>query len=132
MFIGTHADRLQELKLIQRALWTDADDQSLWFYHHFLICNLDPKYISNSMVPDLTKAERSEYLIQETERIEEMLEDAEDCRWVYQALILLNNLRSISSEDAAVVRTKIRYYVDRLLTLDPLRRGRWIEMEQSL
>lgn len=84
------------------------------------------------MVPDLTKAERSGYLIQETERIEEMLEVVEDCKWVYQALILLSNLQRNSTEDPTAVQPKIKDWVNKLLILDPLRRGRWTELGKSL
>ena len=75
-----------ELKLIHKALF-DPYDQSLWYYHQNLLCTFDPARAKDTMAPDLTNAQRLEYLDREMEFIDEVLEDADDCKWVYQALI---------------------------------------------
>lgn len=83
------------------------------------------------MVPDLTEEERTKYLSQEMEKVREMLDGAEDCKWVYQSLIHLEFLfRNLTQRLYASVEA-VRVWVDKLLELDPLRRGRWEELRET-
>ncbi|KAH8428275.1 Rab geranylgeranyltransferase BET4 [Aspergillus melleus] len=121
-----------ELELIHRAL-CDPYDQSLWFYHQNLMCTFDPALSGQTMAPNLTNPERREYIRREIEEIEEMLDGAEDCKYIYQALIDCTVLASkvegrMSSDD----QQKIRGWLSELKQLDPLRQGRWLDFERSL
>lgn len=122
----------QELDLIQRALWAGSEDQSLWFYHQHLMCTFDPKYASVSMAPALTTEERSTYLIQELERVLEMLDGAEDCKWIYQSLIYLSMLYRNSNQSWPTESSGILDWVNELTKLDPLRAGRWNDLKNKL
>ena len=122
-----------ELDLIHLAL-CDPYDQSLWFYHQNLMCTFDPATAIQTMAPNLSNEDRLEYIEQETEAIEEMLDGAEDCKYIYQALIDCTLLRiRMKGEDMSKVdQQKIQGWLSELKSLDPLRKGRWLDFERSL
>lgn len=118
--------------MIHKALF-DPYDQSLWFYHQNLMCAFDLDQAPRSIAPGLTDTQRLEYIAGEREYIEEVLEDAQDCKWPYQALtecILLEAKfkKGLQEND----KEKILGWLAKLQALDPLRKGRWLDMEQSL
>lgn len=93
----------------------------------------DPETASQSMAPELSDDERLSYVKAEQEFIEDLLEDAEDSKWVYQALmecalIEAKLIGGLSADE----RRKIRAWLAKLKELDPLRSGRWADTEQSL
>jgi len=121
-----------ELKLILRAL-CDPYDQSLWFYHQNLMCSFDPTLASKTMAPSLEDKERVMYLRRELERISDMLDGAEDCKWIYQSLIHLTMLVSrIEGDLSPAAKQNLSEWLSELKILDPLRKGRWIDLEESL
>ncbi|ODH49319.1 hypothetical protein GX48_04530 [Paracoccidioides brasiliensis] len=121
-----------ELKLIHRAL-IDPYDQSLWFYHQNLMCTFDPALAPGTMAPNLTDADRLKYLENEVEAITEMLDGEEDCRWIYQSLINCSTIISrIQGRMSTEVKQRISGWVSELKRLDPLRQGRWMDLETSL
>ncbi|KKK21721.1 hypothetical protein AOCH_006763, partial [Aspergillus ochraceoroseus] len=122
-----------ELELIHRAL-CDPYDQSLWFYHQNLMCTFDPETASHTMAPNLSGSERLGYLQREIEEIQDMLDGAEDCKYIYQALIDCSLLAA--RVEGAIVdgdqQQQILEWLSELKKLDPLRAGRWLELERSL
>lgn len=98
------------------------------------MCSLDPDTASQTMVPNFSNTERLKYIRQEIEVIEEMLDGAEDCKYIYQALIEYTLLMSkiegnnISKAD----QSRVLNWLSELKTLDPLRKGRWLDFERSL
>ena len=85
------------------------------------------------MTPHLSKNEKKEYLSREREFIEEILEDADDCKWVFQALIELALLEAaIDGSMSEDMKEKVRDHVQKLKALDPLRRGRWEDLEKLI
>ncbi|KAG9768633.1 Geranylgeranyl transferase type-2 subunit alpha [Exophiala dermatitidis] len=122
----------EELDLIHQALF-DPYDQSLWFYHQNLMCTFDLDLAPKSMAPNLTNKQRLDYIAGEKQYIEEVLEDASDCKWAYQALIECTLLEAklqsqkLHEDD----RIKVLGWLGELKKLDPLRKGRWLDMEQS-
>lgn len=121
-----------ELKLIHRAL-IDPYDQSLWFYHQNLMCTCDPALASETMVPGLSDDERLGYLENELTAIREMLDEEKDCKWIYQALIICSLLvLKINSRGSTEPRGNISTWLSELRRLDPLRKGRWDDLEKSL
>ncbi|KAJ5884488.1 hypothetical protein N7504_012060 [Penicillium tannophilum] len=122
----------EELSLIHQAL-IDPYDQSVWFYHQNLLSVFDPDTADRTMAPNLTSTERLAYLLQEIENIQEIIDGAEDCKYIYQALIectvLVSKVAgSLSSED----RDQILSWLSELKQLDPLRQRRWLDFEQTL
>lgn len=121
-----------ELKLIHRALF-DPYDQSLWFYHQNLMCTFDPARSAQTMAPNLSDSERLDYIRKEIEAIEDLLDGAEDCKWIYQALIDCTLLASkIEGTMSSEAKENVLKWLTELKKLDPLRRGRWIDFEKSI
>ena len=121
-----------ELEYIHRALF-DPYDQSLWFYHQNLMCTFDPDTAKQTMAPNLSKMDRLAYIAREREFIEDLLEDTTDCKWVYQALIECA-LVTAKVEGSLSFKAKedVRKWLVELQKLDPLRKGRWDDLEKSL
>lgn len=124
-----YTDKSAELALIQRALWAGSEDQSLWFYHQHLMCTFDPEYAPRSMAPALTTEERSKYLLQEIERILEMLDGAEDCKYIYQSLIYLSMLYKDLNGFWPEKSSDVGKWIKELGKVDPLRAGRWADFK---
>lgn len=121
-----------EIKLIHKALF-DPYDQSLWFYHQNLMSTFDPDTASRSMAPELTNDERLAYVRAENEFIEDLVEDAEDSKWVYQALMECAQIEAkLSGSFTDEAQTNVREWLARLKELDPLRTGRWDDTEKRL
>ncbi|KAI9820759.1 MAG: Rab geranylgeranyltransferase [Pycnora praestabilis] len=133
-----------ELSLIQRALYTDPYDQSLWFYHQNLICTFSPSpsLTTQTMAPNLPLPLKLTYLSKEITNIQDMLDGAEDCKWIYKALIectmLFWLIRRQEGQEGGIremeeeTRRNLRDWVTQLRALDPLRRGRWDDLELTL
>lgn len=121
-----------EISLIHQA-FIDPYDQSLWFYHQNLMSVFDPSMAERTLAPNLSSSDRLEYIRNEIEEVQEMLDGAEDCKYIYQALIECTLLASkvegsLSSED----RDQILSWLSELKKLDPLRRERWLDFEKTL
>ncbi|RHZ50059.1 Rab geranylgeranyltransferase BET4 [Aspergillus thermomutatus] len=130
--IATLLTGIAELDLIHRAL-CDPYDQSLWFYHQNLMCTFDPSLSDQTMAPNLSDIERSEYLRRETDEIQDMLDGAEDCKYIYQALIDCTLLASkVEGTMSNTDKENILSWLSELKKLDPLRCGRWLDFEKSL
>lgn len=120
-----------ELDLIHQALF-DPYDQSLWSYHQALMACFDAETVGNTVAPNITQQERLQYIKQEREFVEEVLEDAKDCKWVYQSLVECVVLEGKCTGKGMGEGNKqnIREWLEELKKLDPLRRGRWEDMEK--
>ncbi|KAL7815768.1 hypothetical protein V8C26DRAFT_104246 [Trichoderma gracile] len=114
----------QELDLVRDALNVGPEDQSLWYYHQFLVSQIVGDGKRPSITPNLTVDERIAYLKHEIDEIKDLLEDYDDIKWIYEALsdytVALQRLQESnnSNEDLQVWLSKLR-------TLDPMRTGRW-------
>lgn len=93
----------------------------------------DLSKVQKSIAPDLTNNERLKYLVTEQEFVEELLEDAEDSKWVYQALIECVLLKiKLTGSASTEEKTHIKMWLGKLKELDPLRSGRWNDTEKTL
>lgn len=123
-----------ELELIQKALYTDPYDQSLWFYHAYLMSTLDrncPK--SACIILDLDDDTRAEYFEEELETIKDMLDGAEDCKWIYQALLdTASAFRTAKQKDDDDLAKEMAGWLSELRKLDPLRSRRWDDLSTKL
>ena len=97
------------------------------------MCTFDPKMAPGTMAPNLTNKQREEYLAQERVFIEEILEDTDDCKWIFQALIELSLLEAeLKGSISAEPKEKVREHIQKLIELDPLRKGRWVDLENRV
>ncbi|PNS16962.1 hypothetical protein CAC42_4926 [Sphaceloma murrayae] len=122
-----------ELELVSEGLWvcTGPKDQSLWFYHMDLMSTLDPGVAEGrKILGDIGDEERRGYVKRQMERVREVGEDNEDCKWIYQALLDLGQLHSKFGGE--VDEPEMRGLLDKLEMLDPLRKGRWTDLRRSL
>ncbi len=96
------------------------------------MCTFDPQYASESMAPLLTTEERLAYVEKEIANLLDMLDGAEDCEWIYKALLQLSILHRALDNKWPVQESRIHDWVSQLRILDPLRNGRWNDLEESL
>jgi geranylgeranyl transferase type-2 subunit alpha len=134
----------KELDMITTALYTDPYDQSLWSYHQYLMSTLDlgspvnqaeyTKTRKTAFLEPVADEDRVAYLEQEIESVKEMLDGAEDCKYIYQALLEYSRRRlELDGEDKeADTRRDMADWLEELKKLDPLREGRWRDMERSM
>lgn len=130
-----------ELQQINTALYIDPYDQSLWFYHQYLMSTLDSGSPTNSIkYPRKTTilfpvddADRLHYLKREIASIQDMLDGAEDCKYIYQALFEYSTrYRKLSSSNNDSDRADEHVWLQELKSLDALRRDRWQDLEQKM
>lgn len=123
-----------ELELICEAINTDPFDQSIWFYHQYLMSTIAPSCAPESLiVQDLTNSERQKYYEKEMEYIKEILEDETDCKWIYEGLLeLAEAYLEVDAGTGAVANKDMRAWLAELKRLDALRRGRWEDLERRL
>ena len=96
------------------------------------MCTFDPARANQTMAPNLSNEQRLAYVVQELESLLDMLDGAEDCKWIYQSLIGLSILHKRLSQEWPSQRDQMQNWVLQLQILDPLRNGRWQDLEQSL
>lgn len=123
-----------ELALICEAINTDPFDQSIWFYHQYLMSTLSPKCPSHDrIVLDLNNGEREKYYTGEMTYIQEILEDETDCKWIYEGLLsLAEAYLEIEGGNKAFSTKDMRSWLEQLNRLDPLRKGRWGDFRMRL
>jgi len=124
-----------ELALIRSALFTDPYDQSLWFYHEFLMLNLLSAETTGPVTPFVRFSSqfKEDYLKAELAQVMELLEDTDDCKWIYQFLLHYSvRYVALFERDNVFETNDLRAWLDRLRKLDPLRKGRWDDLEKTL
>jgi geranylgeranyl transferase type-2 subunit alpha len=97
------------------------------------MCTFDPDIAKGTMAPNLSPADRQTYIAREREFILDLLEDAKDCKWVYQALIECTLVAAkVAGSLSLDAKQQIQNWLVELQRLDPLRRGRWDNLKESL
>jgi geranylgeranyl transferase type-2 subunit alpha len=123
-----------ELELIRGGLNVGPEDQSLWYYHQFLVLNLADPTSSRQIAPNLTVEERKTYIDREVIDIKDLLEDYRDIKWIYEALIeyaiALSQL--IGQPFEPETQNDVASWLENLRKLDPKRNGRWDDLEKEL
>jgi geranylgeranyl transferase type-2 subunit alpha len=125
---------MAEFKLITDAIYTDAFPyaQSVWFYYQFLMTTVvDPRA---SITPGFTPDQRSEYVAAQLHNLRDMLNGAEDCKWIYIALLEYTAARARMQNrpPGDQERKDCASWLAELRKLDPFRAGRWDDVEKSL
>lgn len=125
-----------EFDIIISAMYTDAFPyaQSVWFYYQFLMTTLTDSVGHATITPNFTQEDRIQYLTRQLFILKEMLEDAEDCKWIYDALIEYTmslsqmEIRELDKDE----REDCKLWLLKLRDLDPLRDGRWDDVDLLL
>jgi geranylgeranyl transferase type-2 subunit alpha len=97
------------------------------------MCTFDPEIAKQTMAPNLSEVDRLTYIAGEREFIMDLLEDAKDCKWVYQALIECALVAGkVEGSLSVEAKEDVRTWLVELRKLDSLRKGRWDDLEKSL
>ncbi|KAK0634748.1 hypothetical protein B0T17DRAFT_586469 [Bombardia bombarda] len=122
----------KELGLIRDALNVGPEDQSLWYYHHFLMLNLVSFVGHPTITPAFTQEDRVTYVLREIEGVKELLEDYDD-KLIYEALLdyTLYLCQLEERQPEAGERADLVVWLRKLMVIDPMRSGRWTDMEKN-
>jgi geranylgeranyl transferase type-2 subunit alpha len=87
-----------------------------------------------TITPNFAPEERTEYVTRQLVNLRDILDGAEDCKWVYNSLLeytmaLCEMEERKPREDE---REDCRSWVADLRKLDPLRAGKWDDLDKSL
>ncbi|KAL8708559.1 MAG: hypothetical protein Q9220_006612 [cf. Caloplaca sp. 1 TL-2023] len=110
----------------------DSKDQSLWFYHQYLISNFDPRHHSDMIAPDLSTEDKISYIKAQIEDLYEMLDGAETSKWIYQRLLELAVMGRSLAGRWPIKPARVEECVEQLIVLDPLRKGRWQDLRAQI
>ena len=85
------------------------------------------------MTPGFTRDDRVAYLTREIDEIKELLEDYDDVKLIYEALfeytVYLYRLQERQPD--ASERADLAVWLAQLRQLDPMRNGRWADLERE-
>jgi geranylgeranyl transferase type-2 subunit alpha len=125
-----------EFDLIVSAMYTDSYPyaQSAWFYYQFLMTTLTDYVGHATITPNFTTEDRVEYVDRQLITLRDMLDGAEDCKWIYSALIEYTMALSRMAGRLPLLEEKqdCKAWLTELRKLDPLRSGRWDDLAKSL
>ncbi|TVY15448.1 Geranylgeranyl transferase type-2 subunit alpha [Lachnellula arida] len=126
----------EEFDLIFSAMYTDSYPyaQSAWFYYQFLMTTLTDPVGHATITPNFTAEERVEFVIRQLADLKEMLDGAEDNKWIYNALIeyTLDLSQMEERQPRPDEKQDCILWLAELRKLDPLRNGRWDDLELFL
>ncbi|KAI0891335.1 protein prenylyltransferase [Annulohypoxylon nitens] len=124
----------EELSFVRDALNVGPEDQSLWYYHQYMVSQIVNRASEHTIAPALTIAEKTAYVREEIDQIKDLLEDYEDVKWIYESLleytIALKRLGEEGDEDIQIEDPS--KWLAKVRTLDPMRAGRWNDVERQL
>jgi len=109
----------EEFELVQNAMYTDPDDQSVWMYHAWLIGQGDD----------------AEILKREIDSIQELLNEQPDSKWCmesivrYKRLLMGKHCRQ-DSDDQRKLTNECLQLLDKLREIDPPRKRRYQEISE--
>ncbi|PBP23709.1 geranylgeranyl transferase type 2 alpha [Diplocarpon rosae] len=125
-----------EFDLVISAMYTDSYPyaQSAWFYYQFLMTTITDHVGHATITPNFTDDDRLECVGKQLVILRDMLDGAEDCKWIYDALIEYS--LAFCLMEARVPRLEEKQdciaWLAELRKLDPFRKGRWDDLEKSL
>ncbi|VDC07114.1 unnamed protein product [Peniophora sp. CBMAI 1063] len=111
-----------ELTLVQNAMWTTPEDQSVWLYHRWLLGDGKDK----------------ELLEKEIEGIQELLQEQPDSKWCMESLVHYKQLmvrahsRTLGEDRARTLRAECKSLLEQLEAQDPMRRQRYRDLAANL
>ncbi|KAI1112960.1 hypothetical protein F5Y14DRAFT_237635 [Nemania sp. NC0429] len=124
----------RELDLVQEALNVGPEDQSLWYYHRYLMSQVVGSEAGPTVAPNLKAEQRISYLEKEAEFIKDLVPDFPETKWPYEALVEYTfALRKLhggaggGGEDNDPI-----FWLTKLRKLDAMQTGRWNYVERDI
>ena len=111
------------------ALYTDPFNESVWVYHAWLMSNILPSSPQSEPIASYTEEESLQELNRQIDNLKELLELETECTHVYAALIRYATSLTTQVKER---EQEIKSWLSNLIRLDPLRRGRWNDLAESL
>lgn len=107
--------------------------QSAWFYYQFLMTTLTDYVGHATITPNFSQDDRAEYVTRQLVILKDMLDGAEDCKWIYNALIEYTIALSEMQDRKLDIGEKedCKLWLEELRKLDPMRGGRWDDLESA-
>ena len=109
------------------------EDQSLWFYHQYLMLNLTDLTGRQTITPNLSLEERVAFVKREIDVVKDLWDDYDLVKWIYEALveytIMLIQLEGRDAEPRE--KEDLKSWLGKLGSLDPERKGRWNDMSRE-
>lgn len=122
-----------EFEYINGAINLSPEDQSLWYYHQFLVANITNTDTATSIVPDLSTADRVADIQREIEGIKDLLEDYTDVNWIYVSLLEYSlAICRLEKQSPKENLTELPQWLGKIKELDHLQAGRWNELAAEL
>lgn len=87
-----------------------------------------------TITPNFTHADRIDYVTRQLAILKDMLDGAEDCKWIYSALIeyTLSLCQMEQRQPSNYEKQDCQTWLAELRKLDPLRSGRWDDLHKTL
>ncbi|KAK6345670.1 Rab geranylgeranyltransferase [Orbilia javanica] len=128
-----------ELGEMQTAVYTDPYDQSIQLYNHWLLlesCSSSSNTTTDKVFP-LTTSQKSETLVRTLEWMRELLDEEPECRLLLEEMIFVGGLlRELGDSEETVdgeeIRADMKGWLEKLMQVDPMRGGRWRELQARL
>ncbi|KAI1750428.1 hypothetical protein F4782DRAFT_251331 [Xylaria castorea] len=123
-----------ERNLVQDALNVGPEDQSLWYYHRYLMAQVIGSEGRLTIAPNLAAEQKTSILEQEVEFIKDLLEDFPDIKWPHEALLeytlALRKLQSGAKDERE--DSDPNFWLAKLRKLDAMQTGRWDDIERDI
>ncbi|KAM3450402.1 hypothetical protein NHJ6243_009808 [Beauveria neobassiana] len=124
----------QKFSMIDRGLNVGPEDQSLWYYHQYLIFNVAEQPANLAIVPEMVVDDRVKLISRQVDFIKDLLEDYHDVKWIFEMLLEYTLLTyKLRNEPLGVEQSKeLVGWVASIKRLDPQRFNRWQELAKKL
>lgn len=114
----------EELKMAQRAIFTDPDDDSIWYYFFWLLGDDDASQRRNPLLP-ARKEDHGRLLVEQLKMIDELFELEPESRWVIDSVLRIELLLARLGVESRRSKADLYTLVDTLEIVDPKRRGKY-------